>query len=209
VNDRRFLDTLSPRDTIAGMAEAVKVSLIRDAAFFAWMTASSGRLAAREPDAVVELVERCARLHLRHIATSGDPFEMGSARPLDFGHWAAHKMESLSGHRLRHGEAVAIGVALDTVYSAEAGFLERTHVEPVLSLLETLGFRLWDETLERVDADGRPQVLAGLAEFREHLGGELTVTLLRDIGCGIETHEIREPLVLHALTTLREREVLR
>jgi len=187
------------------MAEAVKVALIRDAAFFEWLQRHATRLAAGDTDLTAALVRQCARLHLDHIATSGDPFELGSARPLDFGHWAAHKLESLSGHRLRHGESVAIGIAIDTIYSAASGLLDPEAVEPVLGLLETLGFRLWAPELERV-RDGRPEVLDGLGEFREHLGGELTITLLKRIGQGVEVHEMDERLVLRALDELRARD---
>ena len=67
------------------------------------------------------LIVRSAELHLNHIATSGDPFEMGSARPLDFGHWAAHKIEAMTSHRLRHGEAVAIGMVLAFDLSVKLG----------------------------------------------------------------------------------------
>jgi 3-dehydroquinate synthase len=206
LNDARFLRTLGRRDTVAGMAEAVKVALIRDAELFRWLQARAALLAGGDPDALAELIRRSAQLHLDHIATSGDPFEMGSARPLDFGHWAAHKLESLTGNRLRHGEAVAIGIALDTVYSAGAGLFAPAEVEPVLALLETLGFRLWDDALARAGGPaGRPAVLDGLAEFREHLGGELTVTLLAAIGRGVEVHEMREGQVLAALEALRRR----
>lgn len=207
LNDVRFLETLPRREAIAGMAEAVKVALIRDAAFFAWLTDHAAVLALCEPEAVAHLVRRCAELHLDHIATSGDPFELGSARPLDFGHWAAHKLESLSTHRLRHGEAVAIGMALDVLYSQEVGLLQSTAVEAVLGLLERLGFRLWDQCLEQAGPDGaRPAVLDGLAEFREHLGGELTITLLRQIGTGVEVREMRDDLVLRALDRLHRRD---
>jgi 3-dehydroquinate synthase len=188
------------------MAEAVKVGLIRDPDFFGWLQAHAGRLAACEPGPLAELIRRSAQLHLDHIATSGDPFELGSARPLDFGHWAAHKLEALSGHRLRHGEAVAIGMALDTLYSVEAGLLAPSAVEPVLGLLAALGFRLWDPALEPPAGGGRPAVLDGLAEFREHLGGDLTVTLLAGIGRGVEVHEIREDLMVGALAGLRRRD---
>ena len=116
-------------------------------------------------------IRRCAELHIRHIGTCGDPFELGSARPLDFGHWAAHKLESMTQNRLRHGEAVAIGMALDLVYSEKAGFLSGDRVERALSLLERLGFRLWDEGLLEQDDDGGNLVLGGIQEFREHLGG--------------------------------------
>jgi 3-dehydroquinate synthase len=207
LNDVRFLETLPRREAVAGMAEAVKVALIRDAAFFGWLTDHATALALCEPEAVAHLVRRCAELHLDHIATSGDPFELGSARPLDFGHWAAHKLESLSTHRLRHGEAVAIGMALDVLYSQEVGLLQATAVEAVLGLLERLGFRLWDRCLELAGPDGaRPAVLDGLAEFREHLGGELTITLLRQIGHGVEVREMRDDLVLCALDRLHRRD---
>src|SRR6185312_16684743 len=121
INDGRFLATLGERDRIAGMAEAVKVALVRDAKFFAWLRAAAPRLAAFDRDAVAQSIRRCAELHLAHIATGGDPFELGNARPLDFGHWAAHKLEVMTDHALRHGEAVALGMALDARYSVEAG----------------------------------------------------------------------------------------
>ncbi|MBY0429589.1 MAG: 3-dehydroquinate synthase, partial [Rhodospirillales bacterium] len=123
VNDLAFLDTLPARDRLAGMAEAVKVAAIRDGEFLDWLDAEAEALAAFDPAAMAYMIRRCAELHMRHIATAGDPFESGSARPLDFGHWAAHKLEMLSAHRLRHGEAVAIGMALDTLYAARTGLL--------------------------------------------------------------------------------------
>src|SRR5207249_4811896 len=96
-----------------------------------------------EPDAMRRLIRRCAELHVSHIVENGDPFEYGSARPLDFGHWSAHKLEQTSGFRLRHGEAVAIGIALDTIYSRRMGYLEPADAERVLALLEGLGFELF------------------------------------------------------------------
>jgi 3-dehydroquinate synthase len=205
LNDRRFLESLGRRDTIAGMAEAVKVALIRDPEFLGWLEAHADALAACAPEAVGELIRRGATLHLEHIATSGDPFEMGSARPLDFGHWAAHKLEALTRNRLRHGEAVAIGIALDTLYSHAAGMIPAAAVERVFGLLGRLGLPRWDEALDLRDPAGRPVVLDGLAEFQEHLGGELTVTLLAAIGRGVEVHEMPAPLVMGALDELRRR----
>src|SRR5439155_4507214 len=97
-----------------------------------------------------QLIYRCAELHVNHIATSGDPFEFGSARPLDFGHWAAHKLEQLSEYKIRHGEAVAIGIALDTIYSRDMGYLDAASAQRVLKLLEALGFELFANELLRV-----------------------------------------------------------
>nr|WP_295834027.1 3-dehydroquinate synthase [uncultured Azospirillum sp.] len=206
VNDAAFLDSLPQRDRVAGMAEAVKVALIRDGAFFEWLERSADALTLFEPDAVAHLIRRCAELHMRQIAEGGDPFEQGSARPLDFGHWAAHKLETLSRNHLRHGEAVAIGIALDTRYSVLAGLLPEGEDLRVAVLLEHLGFRLWHPALARVDAAGQPQVLAGLEEFREHLGGRLTITLLAGIGRGIEVNAMDSALVESAIGWLSARE---
>jgi 3-dehydroquinate synthase len=184
LNDFSFLTTLSDRDWRSGVAEAVKVALIRDAEFFNFIQQSSALLTRRDMETMRQVVYRCAELHLKHIASGGDPFEMGSARPLDFGHWAAHKLEQLTNHRLRHGEAVAIGIALDVVYSSLQGLLSERHAERILDVLSRLGFTLHVPELES------EQLLDGLHEFREHLGGELTITLLEAVGRGVEVHEM-------------------
>lgn len=205
LSDLDFIDTLSQRDKVAGMAEAVKVSLIRDAGFFEWIEARSAALAALQPDAMSHLIRRCAELHMRHIAGGGDPFEHGSARPLDYGHWAAHKLEAMTRHDLRHGEAVAIGIALDARYAVLRGMLAPGDEERICRLLEALGFVLWHPALEARTPDGSLVVLDGLREFREHLGGDLTVTLLQRIGQGVEVHEMDAAGVVEAVAWLRRR----
>jgi 3-dehydroquinate synthase len=167
------------------------------------------RLVQFEPAAMKRLIYRCAELHLDHIAAAGDPFGLGSARPLDFGHWSAHKLEQLSGFQIRHGEAVAIGIALDVLYSRDTGLLDAASAGRVLGLLEQLGFELFAHELLNVGSDGNLQVLAGLNEFREHLGGELSITLLREIGSGVEVHEMNLPKAIKAIHELQERNVAR
>jgi 3-dehydroquinate synthase len=206
LNDAAFIDVLPGREKRAGMAEAVKVALIRDAAFYGWLEDQAAALRRFEPEALELLIRRCALLHMRQIGAGGDPFERGSARPLDYGHWAAHRLEVMSGHELRHGEAVAIGIALDTRYSELAGLLRPGGAARVALLLERLGFALWHPAMDRHEPDGRRALLKGLKDFQEHLGGELTVTLLAEIGRGIEVHAIEEDLVVQALAWLRERE---
>jgi 3-dehydroquinate synthase len=209
INDFQLLSSLSPRDKRAGYIEAVKVALIRDKEFFENIEKDAARLSEFEPAAMQQLIYRCAELHVNHIATAGDPFEFGSARPLDFGHWSAHKLEQLSEYKIRHGEAVAIGIALDTIYSHKIGLLDESSAERVLRLLKTLGFELCANELSHADSDGSLLVLSGLEEFREHLGGELTITLLKAIGKGIEVHEVRLPKVIEAIHELQSRSVAR
>jgi len=199
VNDLDLLDTLSHRDRIGGIAEAVKVALIKDVSFFEELYAARQRLARLEANATERMIVRCAELHLEHIRTSGDPFEMGSARPLDFGHWAAHRLEELSEGDLRHGEAVAIGVALDSLYSHAAGRLDELSLRRILLLLEELGFGLAHPALRWLDVE------SALQSFREHLGGELCVTLLDAIGRGVEVHEIDAACMRDCVSALLRR----
>jgi 3-dehydroquinate synthase len=205
INDFDLLTSLPEREKRAGYIEAIKVALIRDARFFAWIEQNQAALRAFQPAAVETLIRRCAEAHVRHIATGGDPFEQGSARPLDFGHWAAHKLEQLSEFRIHHGEAVAIGIALDVTYSVLAGFLDATTGERILQLIEALGFELWSAQLAHQSSTGKRSVLHGLEEFREHLGGALTITLLKRIGEGFEVHEMEEARVLEAIEILSRR----
>jgi 3-dehydroquinate synthase len=205
INDSSFIDALPPREKRAGMAEAVKVALIRDGKFFDWLEAHAGELARFSRPHLDTLIKGSAELHMRQISRGGDPFEMGSARPLDFGHWSAHKLEQLTKNEVNHGEAVAIGVALDTRYSVLSGRLAAGGDERVAALLERLGFVLWSDGLRQSDARGKALVLKGLADFKEHLGGELTVTLPAGIGRGVEVHEMDERLVAQSIDWLERR----
>jgi len=205
LNDLEFVMTLPDRDKIAGMAEAVKVALIRDAQFFGWIERHMDDLATFERSAMAHMIRRCAELHMRQIGQGGDPFETGSARPLDYGHWSAHKLESLTRHHVRHGEAVAIGMALDARYSVLAGLLAAGEEERICALLEYLGFDLWHPALAKSGAHGEWVILEGLRDFQEHLGGELTVTLLGGIGVGVEVHEIDRERMRQAMHWLKDR----
>jgi 3-dehydroquinate synthase len=194
VNDAGLLATLPDRDFACGFAEAVKVALLKDADFFEHICDVAARVARRDTEAALPIIRRSACLHLNHITQGGDPFELREARPLDFGHWSAHKLETLTGYALRHGEAVAIGLAIDSVYSSLAlGFPERD-VARVLDCLRQLGLPLAHPVLREPD-----YLFAGLEEFRQHLGGRLTLTLLRAVGQPVEVHELDDRLMRAAL----------
>lgn len=205
LNDSLFLLTLEDRDWRGGIAEAIKVALIKDAAFYDQIKQNAQKLVAREMKSMQDLIFRCAEMHVEHIG-GGDPFEFGSSRPLDFGHWAAHKLEQITNYRLRHGEAVAIGIALDVTYSKLAGMLSEKECNDILSLLSELGFDLYiPELSQGLETPARKlHVLQGLQEFREHLGGQLTIMLLQKIGVGVEVHHLDETLITEAVGQLQQ-----
>jgi 3-dehydroquinate synthase len=194
-NDDEFLASLTDRDYRSGISEAIKVSLIKDPTFFNWIEEHVEELVARNKVSMNYLIKLCAQLHLNHIA-GDDPFETGSARPLDFGHWAAHKLEQLSNFTVLHGEAVAMGIALDTAYSFLKGMLTEEKLHRVLSVLLRLGYDISNPYIQINDLDS--PILKGLAEFQEHLGGRLTITLLTDVGSGKEVNEMDHNLLIKA-----------
>lgn len=202
INDFRFLESQDADASRAGLIEALKVSLVKDSEFFCWIEENAAALAKLERFALEECVRRSALLHARHIALAGDAFETGSSRPLDFGHWAAHKLEALTNYQLSHAEAVAVGVALDTVYSRKKGLLSKEEATRVLSVLAGLGLKTYHPALDWTDKMGARRVLAGLDEFREHLGGELTVLLLSSLGKGIDVHEFDTVLLNESIDEL-------
>lgn len=209
INDFQLLLGLPRRDQLAGLAEAVKVAAIKDATFFAWLEEHADALSAFAHEPSRYAIRRCAELHLEQITRGGDPFERGNGRPLDYGHWAAHKLEKLSQHRLRHGEAVAVGMALDALYAKALGLLAEHEAQRLLGLLARLGFNLSPPELTLRDDRGNLCVLQGLEDFRQHLGGELSIPMLERIGRAVDVHQIDQPtmeLALQRLVEMRPRE---
>ncbi|MEO5970829.1 MAG: 3-dehydroquinate synthase [Bdellovibrionia bacterium] len=205
INDGRFLLSLDQENWISGIAEAIKVGLIKDVELFLWIRGNATSLRKRDVVIMQELIRRSAELHLRQISQGGDPFEKGSKRPLDFGHWVAHKLESISNYRISHGHAVAIGIAVDSIYSYKKGFLPRQQLTLIITCLEEVGFNLREpQLLEKNELNNRWIILDGIDEFREHLGGVLTVSLLEEIGKSFEIHEIEEVVMMEAITDLMD-----
>lgn len=198
--DEELLTSLDDRDWCSGFSEAVKIACLRDPELMNGLDLHAERIRDRDMDAARPIIQRCAELHLKHITQGGDPFERLEARPLDFGHWAAHRLESMSNWDIRHGEAVSIGIALDTVYSRLNGLLAEDTCERILSTLERLGLPTRCDELARDD-----QLLEGLQEFREHLGGRLTITLLTDIGEPVDVNTMDNELLGQAIAELMNR----
>ncbi|MEM8872650.1 MAG: 3-dehydroquinate synthase [Planctomycetota bacterium] len=199
LNDEALLATLSDRDFRCGFSEAVKVALLKDAGEFDKLCEDAEAIADREPIASFRAIERSAFWHLMHITRGGDPFEMLEARPLDFGHWSAHRLEPMTDFALRHGEAVGIGVAIDCYYSTLTQGFPEGDTQRVVQCLTDLQLPLTHSALTRTD-----ELLGGLEEFRQHLGGRLTITLLKRIAQPINVHEIDAVAMREAIDAVRE-----
>lgn len=203
LNDYSFLKTLDPDYWLGGASEAFKVAIIKDRDFFAFLSEKASALKDRDETVMEKVVEQCAIIHLEHIRTSGDPFEFGSARPLDFGHWSGHKLEALSGYKIGHGQGVSLGIALDVRYAFLKGLLSEQESFDIINALYRSGLPIWTDLFEVINADGEFEILKGINDFREHLGGQLTITLPDGIGARIEVHEMDLELIKQAIADLK------
>ncbi|WP_435022425.1 3-dehydroquinate synthase [Tundrisphaera sp. TA3] len=204
INDAGLLSSLPDRDFIAGFSEAVKVALLKSPKVFDQLCRGAGRIRRRDLSVAMPMIRASVEFHLAHIAEGGDPFEALEARPLDFGHWSAHKLEPMTGFAVRHGEAVAIGVAIDAIYSSLAIGLPWDDSARILRCLSDLGFTLGHPMLRDVGP-----LLDGLEEFRQHLGGRLTVTMLRAVGDPVDVHEIDRDLMREAIGRVQDHDASR
>lgn len=203
--DYDLLRTLQTKYWLGGVAEAFKVAIIKDSNFFDYLCNHAAKLRQKDASVIEETVKHCAILHLKHIGTNGDPFEFGTARPLDFGHWSAHRLEAISGYKIGHGQAVAIGIAMDSFYASQIGLLSHKDCNAIIDALLETGLPIWNDYLEQRRSDGKLEILQGLDDFQEHLGGRLTVTLPNGIGRKVEIHDMDSAIVERAIIYLKQK----
>jgi 3-dehydroquinate synthase len=196
INDFRLLNSLDDQHWRSGLSEAVKVALVKDALFFDEMESTAEQLVSRDVEPMIKVITKSAQLHLEHITNGGDPFERLDARPLDFGHWSAHKLEQVTNHSLTHGEAVSIGLALDLRCSVGLGLLDDAVANRAISLLQALGLPTAHVELQN------SMLIDGIEEFRQHLGGRLTLLMLKGIADPIDVHELSPVIVRQAISEL-------
>lgn len=197
VNDISLLDSLDETHWRGGLSEAVKVALLKHPPLLDLIEQSTTKLIQRDLETMESILLVSARLHMDHIVRSGDPFENQHARPLDLGHWAAHRIEAISQWGVSHGDAVAIGLAIDLEYTSRIGRLDPSSHERVIRCLRSLGF-----LNPCVYLNDGPEILLGMEEFREHLGGGLSIPTITSPGHPIELHEIDSSIMLKAIETV-------
>lgn len=203
INDLSFLKTLPQDIMMDGISEAFKVAIIKDAGFFEFLVEAAEGLSLGQSELVEEAVKRCCVIHLDHIENSGDPFELGHARPLDFGHWSAHRLEAMSNYEIRHGQAVAIGIALDSAIACQMEYITALERDLIVKTLALCGLPVWHDLLETTDEGGTLEVLAGLEQFRQHIGGQLNLTLPNGIGNSLEIQHIDKDTIIDCLDWLK------
>lgn len=200
--DFDFLYSLPQRHFVSGFAEAVKVGVLKDRSLVEDIANRGEMIQSRNRQFVEDIVMRSAKCHFDHITAGGDPFERSNWRPLDYGHWLAHHLEAASDYRVSHGEAVCIGVAVDTGYAKAKGFISDKEYSMVLRALSHCGLYDALELAKDCLASGA-SLLAGLDEFNNHLGGDFSLAMPSGLGGNREITCIDRPCMLAAIEELR------
>jgi 3-dehydroquinate synthase len=177
--DTSVLDTLSPREFSAGMAEVVKYGVILDADFFAFLEQRADAINRREPGILRQVIARCCRL--KADVVEKDEFERTGLRAvLNYGHTFAHAFEALAGYgELLHGEAVAIGMCHASRLAERLGFVDSEATRRQVTLLQGFGLptRLAASWSHSEDA-----VIGRMRLDKKTVGGQLRFVLPKRIG---------------------------
>ena len=173
--DTRTLATLPDRELRAGVAEAVKCGTIASASLFRAIERDRATILRRDPDAIARLLLGGARVKARIV--TGDERESGRRMLLNFGHTLGHAVESAAGYRLRHGEAVAIGMVLECRIAVRMGLLAPGAAERVATLIAELGLPTEPPRRLRIGT-----LLAGAARDKKARAGVVRYVVPSGIG---------------------------
>jgi 3-dehydroquinate synthetase len=164
--DPDLLDTLPEVELRSGLAEVVKHGILADEGLFQICAQGWGTLQAdaSRPGGWGELVRRGMAVKLRYILA--DPYERGQRAALNLGHTVGHALERAAGYRLRHGEAVAIGLAAEARLSERVGLAQPGLADEIAAALAGLGL----PTCYPDEIDPRALLAALTVDKKKHAG---------------------------------------
>ncbi len=205
VVDPRFLRTLDRRHIAGGLAEIVKIAVVRDPELFAWVEEAAPLLVASRFAEPREAAGRIVRRAQTALIEELEPnlYEEDLCRRADFGHTFSPALERVSGYTLSHGEAVAIDMLLSTALAVELGWCDSAVFTRLFALCATIGLPTAHPTCE-------PELMArALVETRHHRGGRLNLVVPVAIGSAGFVQDVPVGALARALAALdRERDVL-
>lgn len=193
--DPEFLRTLPACEWRNGLAEVIKYGIIRDGEFFEFLWANRKRLNRRGADADLlgAVIERCVTIKAEVVAA--DECESGLRAILNYGHTFGHALEQLSGFKLAHGSAVAIGMVLAGRLACDLGIFDRESADRVEALLKAVGLPV------SVPAGyAASDIIEAMKGDKKNEGGRIRLVLPESLGRVRITSEVSEEKLLEFLT---------
>ena len=176
LSDIDLISTLDDRELRTGLAEVIKCAVIADHEFFSWLFDHIGDLLDRQPEALARAISASCKIKAEVVQE--DETERGRRAILNFGHTVGHAIEALSGYNLyRHGEAVAIGMAVESRLANIIGILTQEEENRILGLIKKTG--LPSELPGQIPID---QILLSILKDKKVIDREYTFALPVRIG---------------------------
>ena len=193
--DPLVLNTLPDREFRSGLAEVVKIAAGMDLHFFKFLEAKAHKIINREPKILSEMITRSVQLKAAIVGR--DERDSGVRTVLNLGHTIGHAVETASGYRLRHGEAVAIGLAAESRIARDMGLLATKDLARLLRLMDKLGLPF---TFPRIK--NRKTFLSAVGIDKKSSGAGPKFVLLRRIGCSVVGVDVPGPFIESLFTHL-------
>lgn len=192
--DIGVLETLAPRDLLAGYGEVVKYGLLGDADFFEWLEINGRALAKGDAGIRQYAVRRSVEMKAEIVTR--DETEEGDRALLNLGHTFCHALEAATGYsdRLLHGEGVAIGCALAFELSQRMGLCGQEEPSRVRAHLRAMGMKT-DLSDIQGDLPGAEDLLALMGQDKKVVDGKLRFILARGIGKAFVADNVPQDLV--------------
>ena len=168
------LQTLHQRDYRAGMAEVIKHGVIAQEQILATIRADHAAISARRPRTLEPLVAMCCEV--KRAVVEADEREAGPRRVLNFGHTFGHAIETWTGHRRRHGEAVALGMVSACRVSEKLGLCTKEVRQELCEVLDLAGLQSDDRPY------WRPELVELMRRDKKARGDRVTFVVVRRMG---------------------------
>jgi 3-dehydroquinate synthase len=189
--DPLLLGPLPGAEFASGLAEVVKCGVIRDAALFELLEKRGAEILAREPGVLSEMLVRA--ITVKVDAVRADEQDGGERALLNYGHTIGHAIEAAKSWRLRHGEAVALGMEAAAWLAWKMGLFSKEAAARQTALLTACGLPT------RLPGLRIPAVIAALRHDKKREGGKARFVLPEDVGRARHGVEVDEKLVLEAV----------
>lgn len=195
--DTQPLQTLPQRQFRCGLAEVIKHAAIADAEMFEYLSHSMPRVLAGHRIALKYLLARNCQIKAEVV--SQDPHEHGRRVILNYGHTIGHALERAAGEwDLTHGEAVALGMIVESRLAVELGLAEPHTAERLRELVRAAGL---PTTASSIDLQ---RAAAALSVDKKIAGGRLRLPIVPQIGQVQITEQVQLPVLQQAITNLAD-----
>jgi 3-dehydroquinate synthase len=186
------LKTLPAVELSNGMAEVIKHAAISDAEFFDYLEKNMEKAIARDAEVLEYIVTKNVRIKAAVVTI--DEKETGLRQILNYGHTVGHAVEVVSGFKLKHGQAVAIGMVAEAKISRRLGVLPSNNIERLEKLLVKAGLPTGIPELDN------KKLMQAMAHDKKVRRGRLTFALLKSIGEAFITSDVDTAFVEEVLS---------